>query len=425
MRHVILGNGPAGVVAAETIRRHAPGDEIVLVGAEPHPPYSRMAIPYVLAGKIGEEGTFLRKDPGHFEGLRVTLRSGRATKVDTAARTVTFADGAPLAFDRLLVATGSVPLHPNIPGIDLPGVESCWTLSDSRMIALAARPGARVVQMGAGFIGCIIMEALVARGARLTVVEMGDRMVPRMLGPQAGGMVRRWVEAKGVTVRTSATVSSISQQRSNLEVRLESGEVLPADLVVSAIGVRPNVDFLQGSGIEVNRGVLAGTSCETNVPGVYAAGDCAETLDPLTGNRVVSAIQPNAADQAVCAALNMVGRQTQLKSVPLINVLDTLGLVTASFGRWEGVPGGQRAELHDPDRFRYLHLEFDGDVIAGANAVGLTQHVGVLRGLLEQKVHLGPWKDRLLRDPLLLPEAFLAATQGQGGWLGPRAPRAA
>ncbi len=420
MRHVILGNGPAGVVAAETIRKHAPGDEITVVGAEPGQPYSRMAIPYLLSGKIDESGTLLRKDPQHFERLRIALRHGKATKVDPKARTVALEGGAALPFDRLLVATGSVPLRPPIPGIDLPGVHTCWTLEDARKIAALARPGARVVQMGAGFIGCIIMEAIAARGAKLAVVEMGDRMVPRMLGAQAGGMVRRWVEAKGIAVHTSARVEEIRPRGGALEVRLSAGAVLPADLVVSATGVRPNVPFLEGSGILVERGVRADASCRTSTPGIYAAGDCAETFDALTGGYVVSAIQPNAADQAVCAALNMVGREAALKAVPLINVLDTLGLVTASFGRWEGVPGGQRAEALDEPRFRYLHLEFDRDVLVGANVVGLTEHVGVLRGLLEQKVPLGPWKDRLLREPTRLPEAYLAAAQRQDGWARPR-----
>src|SRR5512143_3419559 len=114
MRHVILGNGPAGVIAAEIIRKHAPDDEIVVVGAEPGAPYSRMAIPYLLTGKIDEAGTLLRKDPDHFDRLRIERKAGRARAVDAAARTVTFEDGGALPFDRLLVATGSTPIRPPI-----------------------------------------------------------------------------------------------------------------------------------------------------------------------------------------------------------------------------------------------------------------------------------------------------------------------
>jgi NAD(P)H-nitrite reductase large subunit len=420
MKHVILGNGPAGVVAAETLRKRAPADDVVLVGAEPGRPYSRMAIPYLLTGKIDEAGTLLRKDPDHFHRNGIALRHGRATKVDVGARTVTLDDGAVLPFDRLLVATGSVPVRAPIPGIDLPGVETCWTLEDARRIAARARPGARVVQMGAGFIGCIIMEALASRGTKLTVVEMGDRMVPRMMGPGAGGLLRRWVEKKGVAVRTSARVDAILARDGALEVQLASGERIPADLVISATGVKPNVGFLAGSGIQVDRGVKADAACQTNVPGVYAAGDCAEAFDNLTGTYFVSAIQPNAVDQAACAAANMAGGKALLRAVTPINVLDTLGLVSASFGRWEGVAGGQRVEVSDPARFRHLHLEFQDDVLVGANVIGLTEHVGVVRGLVEQRIHLGGWKERLLHEPTRLAEAYLATAQRQDAWAQPR-----
>ena len=194
MRHLILGNGPAGVVAAETLRAAAPADDIVLVGAEDAPPYSRMAIPYLLEEDIDESGTYLRKSAGHFEQLRIRELRGRAVSVDTGARRVLFADGHFEDYDRLLVATGSHPIRPPIPGIDLPQVHTCWTLEDARAIVQHAKPGARVLQLGAGFIGCIIMESLVERGVVLTVVEMGDRMVPRMMTPKAGGMIRQWVD---------------------------------------------------------------------------------------------------------------------------------------------------------------------------------------------------------------------------------------
>lgn len=418
MRHVILGNGPAGVIAAEFIRQHAPNDDVALVGSEPEPPYSRMAIPYLLTGKIDEAGTYLRKDPGHFDRLGIRLKTGRAKTVNAGARSVTLDDGSSLSFDRLLVATGSIPVRPPIPGIDLPGVHPCWTLEDARQIMALARPGARVLQMGAGFIGCIIMEALAVRGVHLTVVEMGDRMVPRMMGPGAGGMIKRWVEKKGIAVHTSTRVEAITAgQGASLEARLSNGQKVPADLVISSTGVQPNIGFLGGSGIACDRGVKTDARMQTNVPGIFAAGDCAEALDLVTHKPLVSAIQPNAADQASCAALNMVGRESRTVGVTLINVLNTLGLVSSSFGQWEGVPGGQRVEQSDEENFRYLRLEFDGDVLVGANAIGLSEHVGVIRGLIQARIRLGEWKDRLLRDPTCLAEAYIARAQAQDAWL--------
>jgi NAD(P)H-nitrite reductase large subunit len=417
MKHLILGAGPAGVIAAETIRKHAPADEIVIVGDEPEAPYSRMAIPYLLIGDIGEAGTHLRHAGDHYQKLGITLRRGRAVRLDSAQRSVQLDDGAVIGFDRLLIATGSSPATPPIPGIAGPGVHACWTLADARAIQSLAQPGARVVQMGAGFIGCIIMEALAARGVKLAVVEMGDRMVPRMMGPTAGGMIKSWCLSKGVEVHTGARVDAIERDTTRvMKVKLSTGKVLDADLVISATGVRPNIGFLEHSGVRCLLGVLTDEHLETNVKGIYAAGDCAEAFDKVSGKMIVSAIQPNAAEQARVAALNMAGRPTALRGVTQINVLDTLGLVSASFGNWEGEPGGQHVELTEPDAAtggRHLSLQFAGDRLVGCNAVGWAQHVGVMRGLVEGQVALGEWKDKLLEDPTLLMQAYLARAQAQ------------
>ncbi len=414
MKHVILGAGPAGVIAAETIRKHAPHDQIVVVGDEPEAPYSRMAIPYLLMGDINEAGTHLRHASNHYARLNINLLRGRASQVDIAARKVTLEDGTAVSFDRLLIATGSSPATPPIPGIAGPGVHACWTLADARAIQSLAKPGARVLQMGAGFIGCIIMEALAARGVQLSVVEMGDRMAPRMMGPAAGGMIKAWCQSKGVAVHTGARVDAIERDGSPvLKVRLSTGAVIEAELVISATGVNPNIGFLEHSGIRCLVGVLTDEHLQTTVPGIYAAGDCAEAFDKVSGKTIVSAIQPNAAEQARVAALNMVGQVTELKGVTQINVLDTLGLVSASFGQWDGVPGGQQVEQTDAAAGRHLSLRFDGDKLVGCNAVGWTEHVGVMRGLVEGGVSLGEWKDKLLQDPSQLMQAYLARAQAQ------------
>ncbi|HAX19685.1 MAG TPA: FAD-dependent oxidoreductase [Hydrogenophaga sp.] len=440
--HVILGAGPAGVIAAETIRKHAPHDRITVIGDENEAPYSRMAIPYLLIGKVGEEGTHLRHTAGHFEALNIkVLRGVRAKQLDSANRSIGLSDGNTLHFDKLLIATGSSPATPPIPGIDGPGVHSCWTLADARAIANLAKPGAKVLQMGAGFIGCIIMESLQQRGVELSVVEMGDRMVPRMMGPTAGGMIKDWCQKKGVKVFTGARVEAIergdgaepgllgkiaqvvgigSSNASNgkMQVRLSTGDRLEADLVISATGVKPNIGFLENSGVRCLVGVLTDEHLQTNVPGIYAAGDCAEAFDKVSGKTIVSAIQPNAAEQARVAALNMVGQSAELKGVTQINVLDTLGMISTSFGNWEGLPGGEHVELTDEKSGRHLSLQFKDDLMVGCNSVGWTDHVGVMRGLVEGQVRLGEWKDTLMADPTKLMDAYLASAQGQGQWSG-------
>lgn len=414
MNYVIIGNGPTGVIAAETLRKADPAGKVILVGDEPEPPYSRMAIPYLLIGDIDEAGTYLRKDKKHFDSLGIEMVVGRAAKLDTAKRQVTLEGGKTLPYDRLLIASGSRPVSPPIPGADLAGVHPCWTLEDARAIMGRAKKGARVLQMGAGFIGCIILEALASRGVELTVVEMGNRMVPRMMSEMAGGLLKKWVESKGVKVFTSTKVQAIEAGKGGaLSVRLDNGQILEVDLVISATGVRPNVEWLKGSGVTVETGVRVDETMQTSVPGVYAAGDVAQAGEFYTGNFIMNAIQPNAADQGRVAALNMAGQHTKSQGTLAMNVLATLGLISSSFGQWMGVKGGDHAELVDEKNFRYLRLEFKDDVLVGANSLGLTQHVGVLRGLIQSQSHLGEWKDHLRRDPTRIMEAYLAGAQAQ------------
>lgn len=411
MKHLILGNGPTGVIAAETLRQSDPGCDIVLLGCEPEPPYSRMAIPYLLEDNIDESGTYLRKNDQHFDKLRIQLKQGRAISLNTAQRTVQLEDGSEENYDRLLIATGSHPLRPPIPGMDLPQVQTCWTLQDARAIAALAQPGSRVVQLGAGFIGCIIMEALARRGVQLSVVEMGDRMVPRMMTPKAGGMIREWVENQGISVHTEARVENIQAQGGALSVMLSTGAQIECDLVIVSAGVKPNIGFLAGTSIETDQGILVDAHMQSSLPEVFAAGDVAQAPDLFNNEPMVSAIQPNAADQARIAALNMAGQNTRLPGVLAINVLDTLGMISSSFGQWWGNAQADGVELVDQQHNRYLSLQFDDDVLIGATAIGLTQHVGVLRGLIQNRTPLGAWKKVLKSEPLRFPEAYVACSQ--------------
>jgi NAD(P)H-nitrite reductase large subunit len=411
MKHVIIGAGPAGVIAAETLRGADGQASVTVIGDEPEPPYSRMAIPYLLTGGVGEEGTYLRHGADHYEKLAVDLRRDRVTRVDVEDGRVVLESGGSLDYDRLLIASGSHAVRPPITGMDLAGVENCWTLADARRIADGARPRARVVLMGAGFIGCIVLEALARRGVALTVIEMGERMLPRMMDEVGGDMIARWCEAKGVRVLTGVRVDAVVSEKGALVLSLDNGESLPADLVVCATGVSPNVDFLAGTGIDVEDGVLVDAHLQSSVAGVYAAGDVAQGPDFSTGLRQVHAIQPTASEHGRIAALNMAGRPTRYRGSLSMNVLNTLGLISSSFGLWMGAEGGEGARAADGERFRYLRLEFDEDRLVGALALGLTQHVGVIRGLIQTRVRLGNWKERLMRDPLLVMDAYLDCTR--------------
>ena len=423
-KHLILGAGPAGVVAAETLRKLDPAASVTLIGGEQEPLYSRMAIPYLLRGDIDERGTHLRRQSvkEYFAATGIKPMFGSAQSVDAAAKRVNLADGASgkggkvksQPYDKLLVATGARPITPPIPGIDHPRVTSCWTLADARKISAGVKPGAPVVLIGAGFIGCIILEALVSAGAELTVIEMGERMVPRMLDPTCGALLQKWCEQKGVSVRTGAVVTAIKEAGERVNVCVEGAAPVEAELVISATGVRANADFLEGSGVVLDDGaVVVDEFMAASEADIHAAGDVACGKDFSTGERGVQAIQPTAVEHARIAAHNMHRPgSVRHQGAVAMNVLDTIGLISASYGLWQGVEGGDSSALLDEKGFRYIRLRFEDDRLIGANTLGMTQHIGIIRGLIQGRFSLGKWKDRLMENPLQLMEAYLATTQG-------------
>lgn len=417
MHHVVVGAGPAGVVAAETLRRLDPKSKITLVMDEDEPPYSRMAIPYYLANEIKEAGTFLRKDKGYWDEVAKVdyRRRTRVEKIDSKKKELSLSGGKKLKYDKLLLATGSVPIKPPISGLNAKeGIYHCWTLDDARNIAKHAKRGSKVVLMGAGFIGCIILEALAKRGVDLTVVEMEDRMVPRMMNAAGGGLIKRWCQNHGVKVLTSTKVTAVEERKgkskgSRFAVAVSPGKKpLEADLIVVATGVKPATAFLKGSGVKTDFGIVVNERFETSAKDIYAAGDCCQGLDLSDGGWNVQAIQPTAVEHGRVAAYNMAGHAIRHKGSLNMNVLATIGLISSSYGLWQGIKGGDHAEEFDKDGFRYMRLEFDEDKLIGALALGFTQHVGVLRGLIQTEVPLGPWKNKLMHDPMRVMEAYLA-----------------
>ena len=438
MRHIIIGAGPSGVVAAVTLRKNKPTDQITLIGDEAAPPYSRMAIPYLLVEDIEESGTFLRATE-HYKKHGIDYLQGRVSSINSDTKTCVLEDGDTLSYDELCIATGSTPISPPIEGIDLPNVHSCWTLEDAREISALAKPNAKVVLMGAGFIGCIILESLVKRKVNLSVIEMGSRMVPRMLDEKAGGLLKQWCIDDGVSVFTSTKINAIkpsydgiiSKLRSvfhqltkisaikpsgdGMQVILDNGESIDADLVITATGVKPNITFVKDTGLDLDEGILVNNKMQTNLANIYAAGDVAQGIDFSTGENTVQAIQPTATDHGRIAGLNMSGKSAEHNGSLNMNILDTLGLISTSYGLWMGVEGGDKAEIYTPELFKYMNLRFgvgdEADILVGATTIGLTQHVGVLRGLIESKIHLGEWKQRLIDDPMRIMDAYVASTQ--------------
>lgn len=405
-RYVLIGAGPASVRAAETLRKADAACSITMIGQEKESPYSRMALPYYLSGMIEDTGTHLRKTEGHFEGMNINHVFAKVEKIDSENHQVTIDSGDVYGYDKLMIATGSRPANCPFPGSDTAGVVNCWTLEDGRQILDSIKPGSKVALLGAGFVASIIIEAMLKKGVDLTVM-LGRTgfMVSRMMDETAGKMIQSWCEAKGVDMILPSSIKSIEPGPA---LKRDDDSLTEFDLIIVATGVYSNIEFLEGSGIETDNGILVDAGLHTNVEDIYAAGDVAQGPDFSTGGNSVHAIQPTAVDHGRIAAVNMMGGNSTYKGSLSMNVLDTSGLVSTSFGSWGGVEGGESATLLDNENYKYIRLNFKDDLLVGAITVGRTDFIGVMRGLIQSEVPLGEWKEKLKEDPTLLMNAYLS-----------------
>jgi nitrite reductase (NADH) large subunit len=302
---VVVGSSAAGIAACEAAREHAPECSITLVTADASPQYSRPLLAYVLAGRIGRPQIEWRAD-GYLESdlkVRVLHKVGHAL----ACPSLLLDDGTQLAFDRLILATGARGATLSIPGADLAGVHALRNLEDLEEIEREAAPGRRAVVLGGGNVGLQTCEALLARGLAVTVVVTSPHLLSQMVDAEAGRRIADRFIRHGLNVRTGRDAIEILGEGHVEGVRLDDGELIGADLVIVGKGIKPNVEWLRGSGVRVDRGIVVDLCGRTSVPGVFAAGDCAEAIDPLTGRSAVSGIWPVAYEMGRAAGSAAVG----------------------------------------------------------------------------------------------------------------------
>lgn len=407
--HVVIGAGPAGNSAIETIRALDAEAKITLVCDEPA--YARMVLPYYMAGDI-EERAVLTGDRQWFESLGVDTRFGRRVESVTAvSHRLTLDDGSTLDYDKLLVATGSRAWTPDVPGLEPPGAISLWTLGDARAYLRGNRRQVAIV--GAGFIAFTVLDAIARHAERVTFVEIEDQILPRMLDARAAGIVRSALEARGIEVRTGARLERLEEKDGRRTLHLAGGAAFECDAVVAATGIRPNVDFLADTGIDLDGGVAVDDRMQTELPDVYAAGDVAKGGDLLGGPRRVQAIQPTAVDHGRVAGANMAGADVTYSGSLTLNILAVQGLEACSFGFWQR-DDDVTLVANEANRV-YRKYVWDGDRMVGGALVGPTaavsgqNDVGMLKGLIQTGVALGPWKDYLAENPLDLRRAYVAS----------------
>jgi NAD(P)H-nitrite reductase large subunit len=412
-RHLIVGGGTAGINAIRTIREEeSERSEITLISAER--PYSRMVLPYYLDRTIAEAHVFTATAKVLADwGVKAHL-GRRATHLDVRANVCTLDDGARVEYDDCLIATGSAAVRPSIPGADGRDVHTFWTLDEARRVIAAIGPGRRVVMVGAGFISFTILNAILSLGAALTIVEIAPRILPRMIDAPGAALVEGWLRQRGVTVRTGAEVVRIADARGGgKKLGFKRGPDLAADVVIMATGIRLNVDWLKDSGLTMHRGIVVDDHLRSNVPNVYAAGDIAEGPDLVTGGAAVHAIEPTAQEHGRVIGANMAGKDVPYRGSLLMNIVEVCHLDIASFGAWDDATA-ETASAVRPDRPAYRKLLWDGDRLKGAILLGpssdiwTTNDLGMLKGLVQARTALGPWKEHLRRNPFDVKPAFIA-----------------
>ncbi len=411
-RHLIIGGGTAGMNAIRTIREEeTEKSTITLVSAEK--PYSRMVLPYYLDRSIAESHVFTATARVLHDWNVTTHLGKRATALDTHANVCTLDDGATVEYDDCLIATGSSPVRAPVPGADGPGVHSFWTLDQARGVLGEIQPGSHVVMVGAGFIAFTILNSILSLGAKLTIVEVAPRILPRMIDDTGAGLVQKWLEKNGVAVRTGAKLTRIDEAKGRRRLKMAAGGDLVADVVIMATGIRTNLEWLKSSGVKVNQGVVVDDHLRSSAPNVYAAGDVAEGRDLISQANAVHAIEPTAQEHGRVVGANMAGRDVRYRGSLIINIVEVCHLDVASFGAWDDGKA-ETASGVKADRPAYRKLLWRGDRLTGAIILGpssdiwTTNDVGMLKGLVQSGVALGSWKAHLKKNPFDVKPAFIA-----------------
>lgn len=383
-RHVIIGNGGAGVSAAKAIRSASGEDEVVIISREGCRGYSPVLATHYLAGHISYDDMFFVDDEFYLRNSIQTILGNRVNFINANARAVFLEDGDSVAFDNLLIATGSKPVVPHVPGVEGEGIFTLQTPEDAKRIDLWARRGSKAVVVGAGLIGMQASDALVRRGLRVSLIEKLDQIMPLALDAQGAAMVQRGLQERGVDLHLGIGVSAIGDAKGHKVVALESGNVVEANLVILATGVRPNVDPAAGCGVHTGRGIIVDKCARTSQDGIYAAGDVAEGPDRISGKTQVNATWFNAAEQGRVAGLTMAGIPASYFGNVRMNISFPLDIAIASIGIVNRT-NEEQEEITSTSGDRYRKLIFERDHLVGAVLVGDVEDIGVLTGIVRRE----------------------------------------
>ncbi|BCV21444.1 NAD(P)/FAD-dependent oxidoreductase [Moorella sp. Hama-1] len=392
MNYVLIGNSVAAVNAVTGIRECDREGNITIVSAENYYAYGRPLISYWLEGRVQDEEMPYRP-ASFYDRYKVHVLLGRrAVKVDPRAAEVYLDDGTSLPYDRLLIATGGRPFVPPINGLTPDNYFTFINYDDARRLEAVAQPGREAVILGAGPTGLKAMESLARRDVHVTLVELADRIWAPALDPEAADLVASFLEAKGINIYLHDTLTSVAQgDNDRLNLSLKSSRQLAANILVVAIGVRPNVELLQDlPGVTLNRGVVVGPDLNVGLPGVYAAGDVVAGNPPLL---------PHAALQGKIAGRNMAGARETYRPLAPYNALGFLGLHIISLGN--SAATGDSYEILkevDPAASVYRKLVLQDNRLVGGLLINKIDRAGLYRYLIDEGIAVTPFKEQLLQS---------------------------
>lgn len=391
MKYVIIGNSAAAVGTIQGIRLVDKEGQIVVIADEKYHTYSRPLISYWLKGAVTEENMRYRDEDFYEKNDVDTLFGTRVTKINPAAKTVTIENGNEISYDKLMIATGSKPFIPPMEGLDKVAKKFTFMTFDSaKAVKEAVTEGAKVLIVGAGLIGLKAAEALEHYGADMTVIDLADRILPSILDEDASAIMQKHIESKGVKFILGTSVKEFSEN----SALLNNGDTVKFDMVILAVGVRPNTELAAEAGGTVNRGIVTDQKQAVNgLKDVYAAGDCTESLDITTGQQKILALLPNAFMQGEVAGQNMAGKEIYyLNAIPM-NAIGFFGLHIITAGSYDG-----EAFTETDGVKNYKKLVTKDNELKGFILMGDVKRAGIYTSLIKHHISIDECDFELLKE---------------------------
>lgn len=400
MKYVIIGASAAGLAAAEAVRKYDAQGTVTVLTEEEYMPYSRPSISYYLKGKVKESNMTLRKPAFYKEKKIDVITSSKVTAIDTEKKIVK-AGRKNYPYDKLCLCTGSKPFVPPMDNVE--GKANALTFLDlkaTKAVKTLANDKTRVVVIGAGLIGMKAAEGLVKICKSVDVVELAPRVLPSILDAKSAKQVKKHLENNGIRFHLENTVVKASSKGKQITaVTLKDGKKLPCDLLILAVGVRPQTELAEKAGLEVNRGIITDTeTMQTSNPDIYAAGDCCVSTDMLDGSKKIIALWPNAVQQGNVAGAQMAGADVTVGGTYSVNAIDFFGLRICTCGLINA-QGEQYSDKIRQDGDVYKRLVFEGDKLVGYVLINSSVNAGMYTNLISNKISLDTIQGDIMDNP--------------------------